>query len=174
MRVVLVVMTLAAVTFVAAGCGGDDGPSAAEWATEFCTSTREWGTEVERIVDDVDDLSSLSEELEEAVAAAREATNAYTDELRSIGAPDVGSPEEIETVLEDLADELDEETAEIEDAFDDATGLSGPATVGREVAASVAGMFTSLERTLEALGEEADEEFGQALDDVEACDDLAR
>src|SRR5688500_13274214 len=110
----------------------------------------EWGVEMERIVDDAD-LSSLTAGLEEAVADAREATDAYVAELRSLGAPDVGSSDDVEAAIESLADELEGETAEIEDAFDDATGVTGPATVGREVAHSVGAMFTSLERTLESL-----------------------
>jgi methyl-accepting chemotaxis protein len=170
MKLVALATCVASLAF-AAGCGGGgDGQSAAEWATEFCTSTREWGDEIERITDDVRDLRALTDELEEAVAAAGEATDAYADDLRTLGPPDTGSAAEIESAVEDLADELDAEIAEIEDAFDDASGISGPATVGREVASSVAAMFTSLERTFEAIGDADVEELEQAFEDTEACD----
>jgi hypothetical protein len=171
MKMVTLTACVASLAFAGSGCGGgDEGRSAAEWATEFCTSTREWGDEIERITDDVGDLRSLTDELEEAVAAAREATDAYAGELRALGPPDTESSEEIESAIEELAGELDAETAEIEDAFDDASGLSGPATVGREVASSVAAMFTSLERTFESIESADVEELEQAFEDTEACD----
>jgi hypothetical protein len=163
---------LALVSVVAVSCGGDnDRPSASDWATTFCTSTREWGDEVEQSVDEVRDLSSLTEELENAVESVREATDAYVAGLRDLGAPDVDSPDDVDAALEELADELDAETAEIEDAFDDASGLSGPRTVGREVAASVAAMFTSLERTFESIAD-ADGELEESLADNAACKEL--
>jgi hypothetical protein len=170
----LLFLTLVGVLATSCG-GGDDRPSASDWTTTFCTSTREWGEEVEQSVDEVRDLSSLTEELETAIESVREATDAYVAELRDLGAPDVDAPDDVDAALEGFADELDAETAEIDDAFDDASGLGGPATVGREVASSVAAMFTSLERTLESFGEDGvDEDLQQAFDDVEACDDLSR
>jgi methyl-accepting chemotaxis protein len=173
MRSVTLTTCVASLVLAGGGCGGgDERPSPTEWATAFCTSTREWADEIERITDDVADLRSLTGELEEAVAAARETTNAYADELRALDPPDTESSEEIETAIEGLADELDAETAEIEDAFDDASGLSGPAAVGREVASSVAAMFTSLERTFESIEDADVEDLTQAFEDAEACDEM--
>ena len=57
-----VLVLLASLALVAAGCGGDDEPTAApvdEWADGFCTAISTWTDELEQIRDRFDDLSWL-------------------------------------------------------------------------------------------------------------------
>jgi hypothetical protein len=169
LALVLVVATL---SLVAAGCGGDDEASSSttEWAEEFCSTTRAWGDELERIADDIDLSSISSEGLEEAATEAREATDDYIEAIRDLGGPDTESGDEIEQSIEALADEVEAERNEIEDAVDDASGLGGAITAARDISSSVAAMFTSLERTFEAIDEaDVDGELDTAFDEAESC-----
>jgi len=177
MKLVALVLCVASLALVAAGCGGDDSSeasAAAEWADEFCTITREWGDELQRIGDEVGDLQSLSSDaIREAGEEADAATDAYVEDVRALGRPETESGQEVEDSLETLADEIEAESAEIEDAIEDASGITGIATTAREISTSLVAMFTALEQALEALeAADVDGELETALGESDACDDL--
>ena len=172
--VVLVVAVLSLA--VVAGCGGDesDTSATAEWADGFCTATLTWSDELQRIADDIGDLGSLSSEtVTQAVEEAGTATDEYVEAVRDLGGPDTDSGDEIESSLEQLADEVEAEKAEIEDALEDVSGITGLATAGREVAASVSSMFVALERAFQEF-EDADVsgELQTAFEESSACDEI--
>ena len=81
-----------ALALVATGCAGDDESETSattEWASDFCTSTLAWSDELERIGEDVSDLTSLSSDtIRDAGEEARTATETYVDEIRGLGGPD--------------------------------------------------------------------------------------
>jgi methyl-accepting chemotaxis protein len=174
MKLVALTTCVASLAFVVSGCGGGDRTSPAEWAESFCIATRDWSNEIERITEDIPELSGLSiETLGDAAGEAREATDGYVEKLRALDAPDIESSEQLATSIDELADEVDSEAEEIEDAVEDASGVTGLATAGRDISSSVAAMFTALARTSEAI-ENADVggELEQAFDDAEACDEI--
>jgi hypothetical protein len=160
----------------AGGCASDDDSlSAAEWTDAFCTATRDWSDDVEQVRDDADGSSVSIETLAQAAGDARERTDVYVAELRSLGPPEVESADQIEAAIATLADEVDAEAAEIEDVVEDATGVTGLASAGREIAASVGAMFTSFSRTAEAIEDAGvDGELEQAFRDAEPCDEIGR
>jgi hypothetical protein len=167
------VLVVAALSLVAASCGGDDEEisSTTAWAEEFCATTRAWGDELERIGEDLDLSSISSDGLEQAGEEARDATDTYIEAIRDLGGPETESGDEIEVSVEELADEVEAERNEIEDAVDDASGLGGAVTAARDIASSVAAMFTALERTLEAIDEaDVDGELETAFDEAESCE----
>ena len=86
---------------------------------------------------------------------------------------DTDSGDEIESSLEQLADEVEAEKAEIENALEDVSGITGLATAGREVAASVSSMFVALERAFQEF-EDADVngELQTAFEESSACDEI--
>jgi methyl-accepting chemotaxis protein len=174
MKLVALAACVASLVFVVSSCGGGDRTSAAEWAESFCTATRDWSNEIERITEDIPDLSGLSiETLDDAAGEARETTDAYVEELRALGAPDIESSEQLESSIERLADEVESEAEEIEDTVEDASGVTGLATAGRDISSSVAAMFTALARTSEAIeNADVDGELEQAFEDTEACDQI--
>jgi len=167
---------LTSLALIAAGCAGDDDSlSAAEWADAFCTATRDWSDDMEQVRDDADDSTISIETLAESAGDARERTDAYAAELRDLGLPEVESADQIETAIASLADEVDAEAAEIEDAVEDASGVTGLASAGREIAASVGAMFTSYARTAEAIEDaDVDGELEQAFRNAEPCRELGR
>jgi hypothetical protein len=177
MRLAVALALLVLSLGVAAGCASDDPATdaTAAWADSFCTATVEWTSELERIADNLSNLTDLSSaSIEEAAEEAREATDTYTAEVRELGSPDTEGGDQIESSLETLADEVDGEMNEIEDAVEDAEGLQGLVTAGRDVAASVSAMFVSLQRVFETF-EDADPagELETAFEESDACDEIA-
>jgi hypothetical protein len=171
-------LVLVALALVATSCAGDDESDTAattEWASDFCTATLTWSDELERIADDLSDLTSLSSDaIVSAGEEARTATDAYVDELRGLGGPDTDSGQAVEDSIETLASEVEEEMAEIEDAIEDISGITGITTAAREVRASAAAMFGAFEEAFRAIGD-ADEsgEIATAFDEAESCSEIA-
>lgn len=162
---------------IVAGCAGDDEPETSatvEWAEEFCTATLTWSDEMQRIADDLSNLTSLSSEtISQAVEDAGTATDAYVEDVRGLGSPGTESGDEIEAGMQQLADDVEAEKAEIEDALEDATGITGIATAGRDIAASLSAMFVSLERVFQTFEDaDVDGELETALEEAPACDEI--
>jgi hypothetical protein len=162
---------------VAAGCGGDDEPQATateEWAEGFCTAVTTWTSEIERIADELADLSSFSSEaLEDAAQEADDATNTFVDDVQDLDEPGTESSQEVEDSIDALADTVEAERAEIEGAADDITGIGDIASSGAEIASSVAAMLTALQETLQAIeNAEVGSEIETAFEQAPACDDV--
>jgi ABC-type transporter Mla subunit MlaD len=179
MRSTLVLLLLLIPLGTAAGCAGDDESDTSattEWATDFCTATLAWSDELQRIGEDVSDFTSLSREtIEEAGEQVGTATDTFVEAVRDLGGPDTDSGDAVESSLETLADEVEAEQAEIEDAIEEISGITGLTTAAREVAASAAAMFTALEQTLTAIEEaDVDGEIETAFQEAEACDEITR
>jgi hypothetical protein len=168
-------VVLAALALVAAGCGGDDEEtsSAATWAEDFCTSVTDWQDELEQIGEDLAASPSV-DALEDASQAASDATDAFVEEVRELGGPETESGQAVEDSLEELADIVDEEKAEIEEAVDDADGLTGAAGAVAAIGTSISTMATALQTTLQAVEDsDASGELETALDETPACDELS-
>jgi methyl-accepting chemotaxis protein len=168
-------VVLAALVLVAAGCGDDDGEettSAATWAEDFCTTVQDWRDEIDRIVDGLS-VSSSSDDLEEAGNEAADATDAFVEELRDLGGPETESSQAVEDSIEELSDTVDAEKAEIEEAVDDAEGLTGATGALAEIGRSVAAMATALQTALRTVEDaDASGELETAFDESPACDEL--
>ena len=99
-----------------------------EWADGFCTAVTSWTDELRRIGDDLRDPSSLSiDALKQAAGDVNAATDAFVEDVRALGAPETKSGREVQDSLENLADTVDAEKAEIEEAIEDASGVTGAA-----------------------------------------------
>jgi len=177
-RAVVALLALVLSLGILAGCAGDDEPDAdatAAWVDSFCTATVAWTTELQTIADDLSDLQNLSSAaVSDAAEQARETTDSFVSDVRGLGSPETEGGDQIETSVQTLADEVDDEMNEIEDAVEDIEGLTGLVTAGREVAASLSAMFVSLQRVFETF-EEADPsgELETAFEESDACDEIA-
>lgn len=174
----VVLLAIAALLAVAStGCGGDDADepetsTAVAWADELCSAGTTWIDELERIGDDFTDVSSLSgESLRQAASDVGTATDAFLEDIRALGAPESGSGDEAQRLLEDLSDTLESEKDEVEDAIDDASGFTGIASAVSTAAGSLATMWREFRRTFDELRElDASGELETAFEDAEACD----
>lgn len=173
-------LLVAAFVLFAAGCGGDDEPAAgeataSEWADDFCTAVTEWTDELQRIGDDFGDPSSLSADtIEQAARDANAATDEFVSEVRSLGAPDIESGEEIRDSLETFADSVEAERDEIEEAIEDTSGITGITAAVAAIGASLSAMATAFQTTFETLeSSDVSGELETALEESSACDEIA-
>jgi len=176
-RPAALLLAVGALALGAAGCGGDDEPEAsatATWADELCTAVSDWVADLRRIGDDVTDPSSLSlARLEEAAGDVGSATDAFLDDVRDLGSPETEAGDEARAALEALADTIEAEKEEIEDAIDSASGLTGITSAVSTIASSLTTMGEEFERTFDQLGElDASGELEQAFEQADACDEF--
>jgi hypothetical protein len=176
MRLVALIACVVSFALVAAGCGGDDesASSADAWADEFCSTVQGWADELERIREDLGDVSSLtSDSIEQASEDADAVTEDFLEELRDLGGPDTPSGDAVEQEVEELSDIVDAEREDIRQAVEDASGLAEIAEAVGEVGTSVAAMTSAVQQTLEAIDEaDVEGEVRAAVDESEACDAL--
>jgi methyl-accepting chemotaxis protein len=173
MRAGLVTALLAAM--LAAGCGGDDGgdggSSATDWANDLCSTITEWTESVEATSNSLRGGNLSEESLRDAADEFRSATQQFVDDVRGLGAPDTEAGEEAKEEIDQLADAIDEDVAEIEEAVEGGEGLA--ATVSA-VTTALAGMGEELASTFTALEQlDAGSELEEAFRDADACDELS-
>jgi hypothetical protein len=163
---------------VAAGCGGDDGESSAtptaEWAEGYCAAIVDWIAERRRTTDRLRDFRSLSlDTFAEASADLRTATEAFTEELRALGAPDTAFGEEARQAVDMFVTATDDARADMERAVEDISGLSGISTAIVSITAalnSINESFTTMAKSLIRLDPER--ELHGAFEKAESCDEL--
>jgi methyl-accepting chemotaxis protein len=173
MRAGLVTALLAAT--LAAGCGGDDGgdggSSATDWANDLCSTITEWTESVEATSNSLRGGNLSEESLRDAADEFRSATQQFVDDVRGLGAPDTDAGEEAKEEIDQLADAIDEDVAEIEEAVEGGEGLA--ATVSA-ITTALAGMGEELASTFTALEQlDAGSELEEAFRDADACDELS-
>jgi hypothetical protein len=176
-RAVFLALLLVSLALVAAGCGGDDEPTATpvdEWADSFCSAVSTWTDELQQIRGRFDDLSSLDRDsLEEAADDASAATDDLVNDLQDLGQPETESGQEIEQSIETMSDTLEAEKADAEQAVEgveDITDIPGAITT---IGAALTSMGNALQQSFDAL-ENADVggEIKTALDESEACEGI--
>jgi hypothetical protein len=160
---------------LAAGCGGDDGgggggSSAEEWANGLCTAITDWTESVQETSNSLKGGNLSESSLTDAAEDYRGATEEFVDDVRDLGAPDTEAGDRAKEEIDKLADSVDENAAEIDEAIEGGGNLGETvsavtqalATMGQQLAAT----FTALE------GLDAGGELEDAFRDAEACDEL--
>ena len=160
---------------LAAGCGGDDdgggGSSATDWANGLCSAITQWTESVQETSASLQGGNLSEDSLKDAADDFKSATQEFVDEVRGLGAPDTEAGDEAKEQLDELADSVDENVKELEDAVEGGRGLAATVSavtgalsaMGQQLAAA----FSSLEQ-LDAGGELED-----AFRDAESCDELS-
>lgn len=176
---VAVVACVASLALVVAGCGGDDDSSsstapAEEWADSFCSALTTWTDDLEAAAEPLTDLSSLSEEsIRQAADDAKNATETLTESMRSLGAPDTSSGDQVETAVEDLSTELESGAQEIEDAVADVSSVADvPAALGA-VTTTLSQLGREVGGALQTIGDaDASGELETAFENADSCGEL--
>lgn len=175
-RAVVTALVLA-LALVAAGCGGSDSDSDADasptaaWASGFCSAVTTWTDALQDVTSQFTDTSNLSEEgLRSAAEDAKSATNVLVDDIRDLGAPDTESGEEVRSSLDSLSTTLEDEAAEIEEAVENISGLTGIPTAVSTVTSSLSAMGNAFASTLQTIEDaDGDGELQAALADSPEC-----
>jgi uncharacterized membrane-anchored protein YhcB (DUF1043 family) len=156
----------------------DDGPpTTEEWAGSVCMSLSDWRDSIASLHDDGEPLTadSLREKLDDADAA----TSDLVSELRDLGRPDLEAGDQLE-------EQLDESTAQLESSFDTLKenaeeAADGPASEFLQqlpgLASDFAALQTAIATTASTLAnadvpEESKAELQQAFADAPSCQSL--
>jgi len=171
------VVCVAAIAIVGAGCGGDKSTASptVEWAEGFCTAVTSWTDELDRIGEDLQDPSSLSiDALKQAAGDVSAATDAFVEDVRALGAPETESGQEVQDSLESLADTIDAEKTEIEDAAEGVSGLTDLPSAITSITTAFASMGTAFASTLQTIESgDAKGELEDAFQQADSCDEIA-
>lgn len=178
MKKTLVAAAVVALALIAAGCGGDESPSASatdEWADGFCTAITTWTDSLQSVTDQFSSGSALSREgLENAANDVQSSTETLVDDLRGLGRPETQSGNAVESSVEELSTTLETEVANIESAAQGASGLTEIPSAITSITASLSAMSTAFSSTLQTIeSADVDDELRTALEDSPACDDIS-
>jgi ABC-type transporter Mla subunit MlaD len=161
---------------LATGCGGDDGDggsSATEWADDVCSSVTTWTDSISSAVDSLRGDNLTEDGLRSAVDDVESATSDFVDDVKGLGAPDTEAGQQAKESLDRLADDVEENVAEIEEALDDASGGSGVLEALTVITGTLSTMGAQLSSTFAAL-EQLDPggELEEAFREADSCDEL--
>jgi hypothetical protein len=176
-----VVIGIAAIVIaaVAMRLSDDDGPQTTEeWAGEVCTSLSDWRVSITSLAD-VSGESLTADTLRDKLGEAEDATSDLVTQLRDLGPPDLEEGDE-------LQQQLDESTAELESSFDDLkesaeAAADAPATEFLQQLAGLASDFAALQTAISTtvsslenadVGEDSKAELQQAFADAPSCQSL--
>jgi hypothetical protein len=172
-------LMMAALALAVSGCGGDDEPEASgvdAWAESFCSAVGDWRDTLEELRNQFtgDPASFANEEaLKDAVETVSSATDELVSELRELGAPETESGEAVRSSIESLADTVDTQKANVDQAVSGISGIADIPAAMTAVGTALTTMANSLQDTLDAI-ETADSsgELENAFQQADACTEL--
>jgi len=172
----LLATVVAALTLVAAGCGGGSDSSstaspADEWAAGFCTAVTTWTDSIKSVGDGFKDPSSLSQDgLQSAADDVKSATTQFVDDVKGLGAPDTESGQAVKDSIDTLSTTLDTESTDIETAAQGVSSLTDLPGAITTVSTSLTAMGTAVSSTLSTIqNADAKGELQTALQDSPEC-----
>ncbi len=179
MKKTLVAAAVAVLALAAAGCGGDESPTASatdEWADGFCTAITTWTDSLGNVRDGFTSGASVPlagwargcrkrrPELDRHTGRGSSKDSAR--QTRSRARPWRDS-------VDDLSTTLETEVANIESAAQGASGLSGIPSAITSITASLSAMSTAFSSTLQSIeSADSEDELRTALEDSPACADI--
>jgi len=162
-----IAFALCALSFTAAGCGGEDDASATEdWAGGLCSSLSAWSDSITSATESVKDNPS-ADGLQSAVDDVKQATSTLTGDLDALGKPDTEAGQEAKDAIDELATSLETEIDEIESATGGgAAALSTLVGSLTTISSQVSSTFDQLEQL------DRSDELQSAFENADSCDEL--
>ena len=159
-----------AVAALAAGCGGDDEPSATEsWAGDVCSSVTTWQESIASATESLKDDPS-AESVQSAVDEITTATRTLADDLKQSGAPETEAKSQADELLTTLADDLGNAVDTVEQEVDSAQGAAGALTAGAAVVTTLTTAGQQVSSTVDELEQlDGAGEISDAFDNADAC-----
>jgi hypothetical protein len=174
-RLAFAALPLAALAFLAAGCGGGSSSSdtspTTEWAGNLCTAIVTWTDSLTASVNSLKSGDLSKDALQGVANDAKSSTETLIDDLKGLGKPDTQAGQDAQDTLNQLADELQNDVDEIDSAVNDssASTLSTISTVSTTLGTmgnQLSTAFSQLEQ-LDAQGE-----LEAAFKQADSCDQL--
>ena len=177
MRRWIAIGAVAAVTLVAAGCGGDDTSdtsAATQWAGDVCSALTTWKDDVSAAAESLQGGNLSADALKSAVGDVGDATRTLADDLKGLGRPDTEAGQEAQDTLTSLADELATEADTIESAVENASGISEILTAVSTISSTLGTMGQQVSSAFSNLEDlEGGQELKDAFTESDSCSSLA-
>jgi hypothetical protein len=169
----IAVALVASLALLAAGCGKNDQPSTAAWTDDFCSAITTWQSSITSIVTSLQSSGLTKDSLTSAFDDAKSATNDLTSSLGDLGKPDSEAGQQAQDAVEQLSSEITTDIQTIQDAVDNASGVSGylnAAQVTKDTISKAGSQVSTTIVTLQGVG--AQDEFKNAFQDSSSCQKL--
>jgi hypothetical protein len=163
------------------GCGGSNGggdssstTSASEWADGLCSAIGDWTDSVSSATTSLkgDDLNEDS--VKSAVDDVGDATESFVDDVKGLGTPDTEAGQKAKESLDSLANNLDDDLAEIKAAGAYFTeGVSGALSAVTKISQTLSTMEQQISSTFSELEQlDTHGELEDAFQQSDSCNDL--
>jgi methyl-accepting chemotaxis protein len=131
---------VAAVTLVAAGCGSsgsDNGLSAEEWASQFCSAVTTYTGAIKSAATSLKNAGVSQSSVKTAAQDAQSATTTLADDLDGLGKPDFENADEARSTVDNLHDQLTSDRDDIKAATDNLSSVSDLVTAVEKVSGTL-------------------------------------
>ena len=171
---VAVAPLVAALSLLAAGCGGDDQSSAEQWADSVCTDLNTWADSMTTAITGVmsQGLGVTSGDLRSAANQAQSATTRLVDDLRAIGPPDTESGQQAQQQVEQLGASLEQHANKTRELVEGASGSgAGLVATARSVLVEIGAAADAVKGALTSIGQ-AGQDIRDGIESSDACSKL--
>ena len=165
---------VAALSLLAAGCGGDDQSNAGQWADSVCTDLNTWADSMTTAITGVmsQGLSITSSDLRAAANQARSATSRLVDDLRQTGAPDTESGEQAQQEVQQLGDTIEQHANKTRELVEGMSGSgAGLVATARSVLVEIGAAADAVKGALTSIGQ-AGQDIRDGIESSDACSKL--
>ena len=164
---------VAAAAILAAGCGKNDQPTTSEWAGDLCSALTTWQSSITSIVTSLQSGGLTKDSLTSAFDDAKSATNELTSSLDDLGKPDTQSGQQARDAVDQLSSEMKANIQTIQDAVDNASGISGALTAAQVTKDTITKAGTQVSTTITTLQDSATQgELQSAFKSSSSCQKL--
>ena len=179
-RPVLIVIVLA-LGLLAAGCGGggssssDDTTATTVWANGLCSALTTWKGSLESAATQLTSGNISKETINGAVDDIRTSTDSFVDDLKGLGKPDTAAGQKAKASLDKLADELQSDVSDVQDAVGGASSLTELLAALPTLRTALTSMATQFQTTRSELNQlDAKGELKDAFEQADSCDSLTK
>jgi uncharacterized phage infection (PIP) family protein YhgE len=164
--------------FVLSGCGGGDGgsgstSSTSDWADGLCSAIGDWTDSASSATASLTSGNLDEAGLRSAVEDLESATSTFVGDVKALGTPDTEAGQNAKESLDQLADNLDSELAEIKTASDNASGVSGALAAVSTISGTLSTMSQQISSTFSELQQlDAQGELERAFEESDSCASL--
>jgi uncharacterized protein YukE len=168
-----ILILVAALALVAAGCGGDDESASEAWAADFCSAAADWRSSIDDIVAQFQSPSDLSaDSVRGAVQDGLDATDTFLDDVASLGPPETEAGEEAAGIVDSMTSTVQSTEDELRQEFEGSSGDSLPELINKlgQASTQIQQMGQDLQGSLQQLENlEPAQELGDAIKSNEDC-----
>lgn len=166
-------VVVATAALLAAGCGKNDQPTTSEWANDFCSAITTWQSSITSIVTSLQSGGVTKDSLTSAFDDAKSATNELTSTLGDLGKPDTQSGQQAQDAVEQLSSEIKTDIQTIQDAVDNASGITGALSAAQTTKDTITKAGTQVSSTVTTLqGLDGQGELKDAFTSSSSCQTL--